>query len=53
MSNLKRDHRPGKVLEKRATHLLEIRAPHDEESGLDMLEDWFEVSLNVIHGNTF
>ena len=53
MSNLKRDHHLGEVLEKRATHLLEIGAPYNEESGLDMLEDRFKVSLNIIHGDTF
>ena len=49
----KRDHCLGEVLEKRATHLLEIGVLYNEESRLDMLEDWFKVSLNIIHGDTF
>ena len=39
MDNLTGDHCMSEALEKRATQLLEFKAPYSEESGSDMLED--------------
>jgi hypothetical protein len=44
MTDLRRDDCIGDVLEKRATKLLEIGAPYNRETGLDVLENWFNVS---------
>jgi hypothetical protein len=41
MTDLRRDHCIGDFLEKRATKLLGIGAPYNKETGLDVLEDWF------------
>lgn len=44
----------GDVLEKRATELLEIGAPYDEESDLDMLDaNRFEVGPSIVLDDTF
>ena len=53
MNDLTRDHCMGEALEKRATQLLELGAPYNEESGSDMLEDWFDVSPSIMRVNTF
>jgi hypothetical protein len=44
MTDLRRDHCIGDVLEKRATKLLGIGAPYNKETSLDVLENWFNVS---------
>jgi hypothetical protein len=53
MTDLRRDHCMGNVLERRATELLEIGAPYDEESGLDTLDNRFEVSPSIMLDDTF
>jgi hypothetical protein len=44
MTDIRGDHCIGDVLEKRVTKLLGIGAPYNKETGLDVLEDWFNVS---------
>jgi hypothetical protein len=53
MIDLKRDHRIGSTLERRATHLLELGSPYNEESSSDMLHDRFHVSSSVVLRDTF
>jgi hypothetical protein len=43
----------GKALEKRATQLLEIGAPYNEESNLDKMEKQFTVSSSIVHEDVF
>jgi hypothetical protein len=53
MTDLRRDHCIGNVLEKRATKLLGIGAPYNKETGLDVLEDRFNVSSCISLADTF
>ena len=53
MDDLTRDHCMGEASEKRATQLLELGAPYNEESVSDMLEDQFNVSPSIVQVDTF
>jgi hypothetical protein len=53
MMDLKQDHCIGSALERRATHLLELGSPYNEESSLDMLHNWFYVSPSIVVRDTF
>ena len=53
MTDLQRDHCIENILEKRATQLLMYGAAYNEESVLDMLDDWFDVSPNIVLIDTY
>ena len=53
MNDLTWDHCMGNALEKRSTNLLALGAPYNEECGLDMIEDRFDVSSHNVLKDTF
>jgi hypothetical protein len=53
MKDLKRDHCIGEALEKRATQLLEIGIPYNEETTLGQLGCRFEVNPSIVLTDTF
>jgi hypothetical protein len=53
MMDLKWDHCTGSALERRATHLLELGSPYNEESSSDMLHNQFHVSPSIVLRDTF